>query len=155
MGCNMIDELTNLLDIAMDREIVSQSFYIAGQKKTQDAGAIQLMRELADQELRHYNWIKNFKGKGITFSPRHSEKLADLKVSEYLTEVNISEGVSLQDVITAAMKREQRSAEFYQKMKQILETPEGQELCDRLVHEELHHKQKLELFFDDLIGQED
>jgi rubrerythrin len=67
----MIDELTNLLDIAMDREIVSQSFYLAGQKKTQDAGAIQLMKELADQELRHFQWIKTSrKGQHLSRHPR-------------------------------------------------------------------------------------
>ncbi len=39
MRLAVVDELTELLDIAMDREIVSQAFYIAGQKKTQDPGA--------------------------------------------------------------------------------------------------------------------
>lgn len=150
----MIDEVTGLLDIAMDREIVSQSFYLAGQKKTQDPGAIQLMKEMAEQEFRHYQWIKEFKEKGLTFTPRHNDKVADLKLSEYLTDINLTEGASLQDVIMAALKREQHSIEFYHEMKQILVTPEGQELCDRLGHEELHHKQKLELFYDDFIRQE-
>ncbi len=150
----MIDELSRLLDVAMDREIVSQSFYIAGQKKTQDPGAIRLMQELADQELQHYHWIQEFKDRGLTSSPRHTEKLADLKISEYLNEVHIAEGIGLQDVVIAALKREQHSVEFYQGMQQVMDTPQGQELCDRLAHEELHHKQKLEFLYDDLIRQE-
>ncbi len=150
----MVDEIGQLLDIAMDREIVSQSFYIAGQKKTQDPGAIQLLKELADQELQHYQWIREFKAHGLTSIPPHREKLVDLKISEYLNEVNIAEGIGLQDVVIAALKREQHSVEFYQGMRQVMETPEGRELCDRLAHEELHHKQKLEFLYDDLISQE-
>lgn len=150
----MLDEFTGLLDVAMDREIVSQSLYVAGQKRTQDPGAIQLLKELADQELHHYQWIRDFKEKGEIIAPRHSEKLADLKISEYLNEVNIAEGIGLQDVIIAALKREQHSIEFYRNMKGVMETPAGRELCDRLTHEEMHHKQKLELFYDDLIRGE-
>jgi rubrerythrin len=150
----MIDELTELLDIAMDREIVSQSFYIAGQKKTSDPGAIQLMKELAEQEQSHYRWIKDFKDKGAVEKIQHKEKIQDLMISQYLIDIDISEDASLQDVITAAMKREQHSVEFYLHMKQVLQSPEGQKLSERLAHEELHHKQKLEILYDDLLSQE-
>ena len=35
----MVDELAELLDIAIYKEIASQVFYIAAQNKTEDAGA--------------------------------------------------------------------------------------------------------------------
>ena len=52
----MLDELADLLDTAIYKEIASQAFYIAGQSKTQDPGAKALMKELAQEELRHMGW---------------------------------------------------------------------------------------------------
>jgi rubrerythrin len=72
----------------------------------------------------------------------------------YLVDVDISEGATIQDVITAAMKREQRAVEFYSLMQQVLDSQEGHKLCDRLAHEELHHKQKLETLYDELLSRE-
>jgi rubrerythrin len=150
----MTDEISELLKIAMDREIVSQSFYIAGQKKTSDQGAIQLMKELAEQEQLHYRWIKDFKDGEPAARIQHKEKIQDLMISQYLVDVDISEGTTIQDVITAAMKREQRAVEFYSLMQQVLDSQEGHKLCDRLAHEELHHKQKLETLYDELLSRE-
>ena len=47
----MRDELTELLDTAIYKEVASQAFYIAGQDKTDDSGARALRKELAREEL--------------------------------------------------------------------------------------------------------
>ena len=60
----MPDELVELWDTAIYKEIASQAFYIAGQSKTQDPGAKALMKELAREELKHSQWLKNLKEKG-------------------------------------------------------------------------------------------
>ena len=59
----MPDELTELLDTAIYKEIASQALYVAGQSKTQDPGARALMKELAQEELRHAEWLKDLKEK--------------------------------------------------------------------------------------------
>lgn len=150
----MIDELTELLDIAMDRELVSQAFYIAGQKKTQDSGAIQLMTELAGQELKHYEWIKHYKDTHPTAKDWSPKSVPDLMISEYLIDTKIPEEAGLQDVITAAMKREQYSVEFYSKLEKIMNSQSGKRLCERLNREERKHKMKLETFYDGLFNKE-
>lgn len=151
----MVDELNELLDTAMDREIVSQAFYIAGQKKTQAPGAIELLKELAYQELKHYELIKDFKENHPDGGEWYSKRLSTLMISEYLVDINLSENAGLQDIITIAMKREQYSIEFYSKMKQAAKSQTARQLCERLIHEELNHKMKLETFYDDLFYQED
>jgi len=45
----MPDELTELLDTAIYKEIASQATYTAGQSKTRDPAARALMKELADE----------------------------------------------------------------------------------------------------------
>jgi len=81
----MSDELTELLDAAMYKEIASQAFYIAGQNKTRDPGAKALMKELAKEELKHLQWLKNLKERGLGRRGWHKEKVPNLMISEYLT----------------------------------------------------------------------
>lgn len=151
----MSDELTDLLDAAMYKEIASQAFYVAGQNKTQDPAAKALMKELAEEELKHLQWLKNLKERGLGKRGWHQEKVPNLMISEYLTGGDILEGAGLQDTLVFSMKREQQAVEFYSKMMGVIRDETAKHLCERLVHEELKHKLRLETFYDDLFYSED
>ncbi len=151
----MSDELTELLDAAMYKEIASQAFYIAGHRKTQDPGAKALMKELAEEELKHLQWLKNLKEKGLGKRGWHQEKVPNLMISEHLTGGDTLESVGLQETLVFAMKREQQAIEFYSKMMGVMRDETAKHLCERLVHEELKHKLRLETFYDDLFYSED
>ena len=60
----MEDELTQMLDTAIYKEIASQAIYIAGQSKTEDPGAKTLLKELAKEEES-----EGFKEKGSLGRP--------------------------------------------------------------------------------------
>jgi rubrerythrin len=147
----MQDELAELLDTAIYKEIASQAVYIAGQSRTRDPGAQALMKELAQEELRHSELLKGLKDRGLPAQAWHCEKVPDLKISEYLTSVDTLEDASLQDTLVFAMKREQQSIEFYTKTMGVMRDKAAKRLCQKLATEELKHKLKLELFYDDLI----
>ncbi len=151
----MSDELTELLDEAMYKEIASQAFYIAGQNKAQDPAAKVLMKELAEEELKHLQWLKNLKERGLGKRGWHQEKVSNLMISEYLTGGDILEDASLQDTLVFSMKREQQAVEFYSKMMGVIRDETAKHLCERLAHEELKHKLRLETFYDDLFYSED
>jgi len=103
----MQDELSELLETAMHQEIVSQAFYTAGQQKTDDPSARALMRELAEEESRHLEMLKELKEQGAQEGQWHRERIPDLKISEYLIGGDTLEGsASLQDTLIFAMKRE-------------------------------------------------
>lgn len=146
----MVDELTELLDNAIYKEIASQAFYIAGQSKTEDPGAKVLLKELAEQELKHAELLKGIKAKGLTEQDWYREKVPNLRISEYLTGADTVEGAGLQETLILAIKREQQSVEFYSKMMGVLRDKAAKYLCEKLVQEELRHKLKLEMYYDDL-----
>jgi len=146
----MADELAELLDTAIYKEIASQAFYIAGQSKTQDPGAKALLKELAEEELKHTELLKSIKEKGLEKQSWHQEKIPDLMISQYLTGGDTLEGAGLQDTLVFAIKREQQAIEFYSKMMGVMRDETAKRLCQRLVQEELKHKLKLEMFYDDL-----
>ena len=144
------EELNELLDTAIYKEIASQAFYIAGQSTTEDPGAKIMMKELAGEEQKHSEILKNLKNKGIKPSKWHGENVPDLRISEYLTGGDTLEGAGLQDTLIFAIKREQQSIEFYSKLMGLMRDEIAKSMCERLVHEELKHKYKLEMFYDDL-----
>jgi len=151
----MRDELTELLNTAIYKEIASEAFYIAGKKKTQDPGARALMKELAGEELRHSQLLKNLKEKGLGKLGWQREKVPNLMISEYLTGGETLEGTGLQDTLIFAMKREQQSIEFYSRLMSMMRDEAAKRVCERLVHEELRHKLRLEIFYDDFFYGED
>lgn len=151
----MPDELTDLLDTAIYKEIASQAFYIAGEKKTQDPGAKALMKELAKEELRHSQLLKNLKEKGLWKLGWYQEKVPNLMISEYLIGGETLGDAGLQDTLIFAVKREQQAVDFYSRMMGIMRDQTAKRLCERLVHEELKHKLRLEMFYDDFFYGED
>jgi len=146
----MSDELTELLDTAIYKEIASQAFYVAGQRNTEDSGAKALMKELAEEELKHAQLLKSLKEKDLGKSGWHREKVPNLMISEYLMSGETLEGIHLQDTLIFAMKREQESVDFYSRMMGVIRDKDAKRLCQKLVSEELKHKLRLEVFYDDL-----
>ncbi len=76
-------------------------------------------------------------------------------ISEYLTGGETLEGAGLQDMLIFAMKREQQSIEFYSRLMSVMRDEIAKRMCERLVQEELRHKLRLEIFYDDFFYGED
>jgi rubrerythrin len=150
----MVNEITELLDTAIDREIAAEAFYLAAQKMTTDSGALALLKELAAREAQHREWVKGLKAQAGKLKGRPARTTVDLKISEGLTDPELTVGASLQDIITIALKREQYSIEFYNRLKPALTGEEAGLLCEKLLQEEQGHKHKLEVFYDDFFNQE-
>ncbi len=62
----MPDELAELLDSAIYKEIASQAVYEAAQKKTEDPVAKTLLQDLAKQEVSHAERLKKLKEKSLS-----------------------------------------------------------------------------------------
>ncbi len=146
----MLDELGEVLDTAIYKEIASQAVYEAAQQQTDDPAARELLKELASQEVGHAEKLKQLKEKGAAEPFWHRDKIADLKISNYLTGGETLEGAGLQDTLIFAMKREEESAAFYRKMTGAMREEEARQLCAGLANEELEHKKRLEVLYDQL-----
>jgi rubrerythrin len=146
----MPDELSEVLDSAIYKEIASQAVYEAAQQKTDDAGAKELLKELAGQEAKHAEKLKVLKEKGVAKQQWHQGEIADLRISNYLTGGETLKGAGLQDTLIFAMKREEESVEFYRKMTGPMREEKAKELCAKLASEELGHKKRLETLYDRL-----
>ena len=151
----MQSELVEILETAIYKEVASQAVYEAGQRQTGDAGAQTLMAELALEEEHHADILWGLKERGWEPDGWHSNGVQNLKISDYLVAPERLQGATLQDTLSFALKREQQSVDFYSRLMAVMRGAEAKALCERLVHEELKHKQKLELLYDDLFYEED
>lgn len=147
---NVSTEIEELLEAAMYKEVASQAFYTAGQKLTENPGAIALLKDLAGEEAKHIEWLKQLKEKGFKTGSYYPKKVPNMMISEYLKGGDSLEGAGLQDTLTFAIKREQQSLDFYANIMSLLKDRSAKRLCQRLTRAELGHKYKLETMYDDL-----
>ena len=151
----MTDELRELLDKAIAREMDSRSLYLDGSLTAGDPTAAALMIELADEESKHIEYLKKIKDDDFRKGRRREKEVLDLKISQYLEGGEKLEGAGLQDTLIFAIRHEQQSVEFYSRLMSAVTSEETRRLCEKLVHEELKHKLKLETLYDDMIFTED
>lgn len=151
----MENEISELLQTAIYKEIASQAFYEAGQATTDDPGARALMGELAAEERRHAETLKQLEERHCRGGASHSDTVPNLMISDHLTGGDTLDGAGLQDTLLFAIKREQQAVEFYSRLMSVLRDADARQLCERLVHDELRHKLRLETLYDDLFYQED
>ncbi|MBE7446033.1 MAG: ferritin family protein [Planctomycetia bacterium] len=138
---------------AAQQEDKAYKFYMDALKFVKDAAAQLWLKELAGEELKHKELLQNFDTSKIKkFKP---EKIQDLHITEYLVDKDISDVKDFQDVLVVAMKKEQKSYNFYVSMAKSTDNPEMKNLCKILAQEELKHKHKLELYYDDNVYQWD
>ena len=148
------DELDELLELAMYREVASQALYIAGQRLTRDTGAVALMQQLAAEEALHLDLLKKLKEKKPAVRSNMVKQIPDLKISEYLAGGNELGGAGLQDTLSYAIKKEQQSLEFYTRLMSVFKTKSAKLLCERLARAELGHKYRLEVLYDNIFYSE-
>jgi rubrerythrin len=145
----MPDELSDVLDTAIYKEVASQAMYEAAQRKTDDPAAMKLLKDLSRQEIKHAEKLKDLRQKGLV-EDWHPREIADLKISDYMTGGDTLEGAGLQDTLVFAMKREEESVDFYRKLTGIMRDEAARKLCTSLVKEEMKHKKHLETLYDEL-----
>jgi rubrerythrin len=149
----MADELVELWETAIYKEIASQSLYLETQRETGDPAARAMLEELAAEELKHAEILRTMKEAGWEPGDFSRASAGDLALSAYLKGPDTLEGAGLQEVLLFAMKREEQSAAFYAQMMGALRQELSKTLCLRLAQEELKHKMKLELEYEKLFPE--
>ena len=111
-----MDELDELWDTAIYKEIAAQTLYLEAQQETDDPATRMMLGELAAEELKHSETLKKMKQAGWQPGDCNLSTAADLKLSDYMQGPDTLEGADLQEVLIFAMKRELESAHFYTRM---------------------------------------
>ncbi len=146
-------DVKEIVKQATQQEEMAYKFYTDALKYVKDAAAKVWLKELAGEELKHKEMLQKLDvSKVKQFKPA---KIHDLHITEYLVDKDVHEIKDFQDVLIVAMKKEQKAYNFYVGMAKSADSPDMQKICKVLAQEELKHKHKLELYYDDVVFKED
>ena len=144
-----MQSVEEILDFAINREQQAVDFYtrlstIAPGKQLQD-----LMLDYAREEQRHKDKLLAVKADGRL--ENEHKKPVDLKMADYLVDVEETPEMTYQDALIIAMKREQVAFKLYTDMAEKVEGAELKSLFESLAREEASHKNYFESEYDDKI----
>jgi rubrerythrin len=151
----MNEALQEVLDTAIYQEVASQAVYRAAQTQTDDPAAIELLKELEAEEVKHAAWLKDLRESGAAGETKcYPERIPNLKLSDFLSAPETLNRAGLQETLAFAIKREQAAIDFYSRLMGTLPDAQAKDLCECLVQDELKHKHKLELYYEALFLKE-
>ncbi len=141
---NTIDEI---LDYAIDQEQQAADFYEDVAQRAETAGMKKVLLDFSEEEKRHKKILQDVKTGEHELAPE--QEILDLKISDYLVEVESSENISYQDALIIAMKRERAAYELYTDMAEKIPESHLKEVLVGLAKEEAKHKLFFEAEYDE------
>jgi rubrerythrin len=142
-----MDSVEEILDYAIAREQEAVDFYLALAKRGGKSGMKDLLMEFSQEEARHKAKLLAVKeGKKLLSA---EQKVADLKIADYLVEVEASDDLDIQDALILAMQREKAAFRLYKDLAARVDDVELRELFLGLAQEEAKHKLHFETEYDE------
>lgn len=136
-----------LLDYAIKQEEQAYEFYMDLARGTKRAWMRDHFEQYAREELGHKAKLLEIKeGKQLDRAPG---KLLDLKLADYLLDVEPSPQMDYQDALIVAMKKEKAAFKLYSDMAASVDDPRLRETLLGLAVEESKHKLRFELEYDE------
>ena len=143
---NTVDEI---LDYAIDQEQQAADFYANLAGRAEKAGMKDILLEFAAEEKRHKERLLAVKTGERELTPE--QEVLDLKISDYLVEVDATDDISYQDALIIAMKRERAAYELYSDMAEKIPAGKLREVFTGLAREEARHKLFFESEYDERV----
>ena len=141
---NTVDEI---LDYAIDQEQQAADFYEDVAQRAETAGMKKILLDFSEEEKRHKKILQTVKTGEHELTAE--QEILDLKISDYLVEVEASENISYQDALIIAMKRERAAYELYSDMAAKIPESHLKEVLVGLAKEEAKHKLFFEAEYDE------
>ncbi|PLW93114.1 MAG: rubrerythrin [Marinilabiliales bacterium] len=147
-----MQEFTNTDDIlkfAINREQESIDLYsgLAGQAKNPEMKKV--FASFADEERGHKKRLENIQVSG-QFKFNESQ-IRDIKVGDYLIDVEPHAGMTYQEALIIAMKKEKAAFKLYSNLAAKVEDPLLKSIFESLAQEESKHKLRFELEYDEVV----
>ncbi len=147
--------LKEIIEFAIEKEKEAAAFYENLSTEETMAGAKEMLKEFAEEELKHQTYLENIEKEDI------KEKIAnykfnwipDLKRSDYVVEMEYQKGMGYRDILMIAMKREEKALKLYNELLSNAETENSKKLFKILCQEEAKHKRTFETMYDDYMAQ--
>lgn len=146
---NSIDDI---LDFAIGNEQAAVDFYseLAGNSRNDEMREV--FTQFAKEEMGHKSKLLKVKTEG-TFNIQRQEIL-DLKISDYVVDVEAKPNMSYEEALVLAMKREKAAFKLYTRLSEKTQDEHIRQIFQSLAIEESKHKLRFEVEYDEFVMRE-
>ncbi len=149
-------EKFNSVEEALDFAIVNEEEAYQFYTELADNMKLESMKNVflgfAKEELGHKEKLMKIKAGEVASPPE--KKVTDLKISDFVVDVQPSDDMDYQDALILAMKKEKAAFKLYTKMAEISEDAVLKKIFFSLAQEEAKHKLRFEIEYDDYVFNE-
>lgn len=146
------NKVNEILDFAIAREQEAHDFYMDLAKRVEEPGVKEILTQFAGEEMGHKKKLERVK-EGKTLVPA-AKKVMDLKISEYVVDVDPDSDIDYQKALILAMKREKASFRLYTDLAKSTDDQGVKDTFSALAQEEAKHKLRFEITYDEVILSE-
>jgi rubrerythrin len=146
------ETIEDILDFAIQSEQNAVDFYSKLAQDSRNEEMKQVFVQFAKEEMGHKAGLLRIKTNG-TFAVK-DEIVLDLKMSDYLVDVEPTPDMSYEQALIIAMKREKNAFKLYSHLSAKAPTAELKRIFQSLAVEESKHKLRFELEYDEFILKE-
>ena len=147
--------VNEILEFAIDREKEAVAFYESLAKEATRKALQETFEGFAREEQKHVALLSNISGNKEKIDTYQFRTVTDLKISDYLVEIEYEEGMPMPEILKLAMKREEKAVKLYQAMADQTDHDDAKKVFLILVQEEKQHKLALETMYDDYLAEQD
>ena len=141
-----------ILDFAIEREQESYEFYTSLAGKVENSNTVAMFKTFAREELGHKEKLRKAKDrKQLAMAPG---AVTDLKIGDYLVDIEPYPGMGYQEALILAMKKEKAAFRLYNDLSEIAGDEGIRSLFHMLALEEAKHKLRFELEYDEYVLKE-
>ena len=152
MNFGSIDEI---LDFAIKGEKEAVAFYTSLAEGETRKSLKEIFESFAQEEEKHVDLLSDISGNKEKIDAYEFKTITDLKISDYMVDVEYKEGMSMPEILKIAMKREEKAVKLYSEMANQTDHEDAKKVFQILVQEEAKHKLGLESMYDDYLADQD
>jgi rubrerythrin len=139
----------DVVSFAIEKEQKAMDFYQKCADRAKNPGIKKFFQEMVTEEQRHRDMLKGLDVLGI--SDVQLAKVEDLRIGDYLVDVQFYDEITYQEALTLAMKKEEKAHAFYSGWQNKCGHEKTAKLFEMLAKEEMKHKRTIETLYDDQI----
>ncbi len=143
-----VDEI---LDFAIKEEQEAADFYMDLAGKMDKPWMKEVFEDFSAEERGHLQKLLSVK-MGQRLLPA-AEKVMDLKIADYLVDVEPSEEMGYQDALILAMKKEKAAFKLYTDLAAAANKEDMKKSLLALAQDEARHKLRFEIEYDNLLSE--
>jgi rubrerythrin len=147
-----LNSLDDILDYAIAMEQAAADLYTKIAEQASADNIRDTFLSFAQEERNHKAKLENVKTGTIELGS--TEKVLDLKIADYINDIEITDNSSYQDILVFAMKQEKQAFRLYTDLAERADNDELRQMFLALAHEEANHKLHFEIEYDERVLRE-